>query len=176
MNLQDVMIDLETLGTGPKAVVLSIGAVFFDKEELGNTFYAVLDTLSQETAGRVVDPKTVQWWSEQSEEAKTVLTAPQIPTGGVLHAFVSYLRATDIRIWGNGATFDNVILASLFEDFGVPKPWGYSADRCYRTLRNISNVRGQLPNREGTYHNALDDAIYQAKCAQLYLKGSIELG
>lgn len=28
--MQDIMLDLETLATTPKAVVLSIGAVFFD--------------------------------------------------------------------------------------------------------------------------------------------------
>lgn len=43
--MHNIMLDLETLGTGPNAAVIAIGACFFDIEtrEIGATFYRVLD-------------------------------------------------------------------------------------------------------------------------------------
>ena len=40
---ENVMIDLETLSTESNAAILSIGAVMFDKEGLGETFYQIVD-------------------------------------------------------------------------------------------------------------------------------------
>ena len=71
------------------------------------------------------------------------------------------LSPCDAHIWGNGAAFDNVVLASAFRATGMQVPWAFWNDRCYRTVKSLfSNVKLK---RSGTHHNALDDAVTQAK-------------
>lgn len=66
-----------------------------------------------------------------------------------------------VRIWGNGADFDNVILASVYKRIGMEQPWLYRNNRCYRTLKAL---HPEIPiERVGTHHNAVDDAESQAR-------------
>ena len=69
----------------------------------------------------------------------------------------------DTAVWGNGATFDNVIIRSAFKAVGLPVPWSFRNDKCYRTVANLlPKERQPALERSGTAHNALDDAITQA--------------
>ena len=71
-------------------------------------------------------------------------------------------------VWGNGATFDNVILSNAYKAAGMEQPWKFWDDRCYRT------VKGLLPDikieRLGTHHNAVYDAMSQARHLQFLFK------
>jgi hypothetical protein len=69
-----------------------------------------------------------------------------------------------LAIWGNGSTFDNVILRSAFAAAGLEYPVRFWADQCYRTKKN--EAPGVPMIREGQHHKALDDAISQAKHLQ----------
>jgi len=63
-------------------------------------------------------------------------------------------------LWGNGSTFDNVILSNAYRAIGVKQPWDFWNDRCYRTLKSLyPHVKLE---RSGVAHNALDDAKSQA--------------
>ena len=63
-------------------------------------------------------------------------------------------------MWGNGATFDNVILANAYRGAGLPVPWKFWNDKCYRTIKGFfPQIKLQ---RIGTHHNAQDDAESQA--------------
>ncbi len=65
-----------------------------------------------------------------------------------------------VKIWGNGADFDNVILTSAYKRNDLELPWRYTNNRCYRTLKSLyPEIKLE---RSGTHHNALDDAISQA--------------
>lgn len=68
-------------------------------------------------------------------------------------------------MWGNGAAFDNPILRDAFENMGIGAPWHFGNDSCLRTLVRMGRMVGIDPKknleREGTYHNALDDAKFQ---------------
>lgn len=165
--MNHIMLDLETLGTRPGCSIISIGAISFDPgtSSLGGGFYTVVNQKSCERAGLVTDKGTIGWWMRQSDEAKKVLTESR--NGGMeldaaLDAFSEYLGdfQKDVRIWGCGAGFDNVILAQCYTVTGKRLPWKFINDRCYRTLKAI------LPaiemERTGTYHNAFDDAKSQA--------------
>ena len=46
--------------------------------------------------------------------------------------------ARDKPVWGNGATFDNVILSNAFAACNIERPWSYKSDRCYRTLKSFA--------------------------------------
>jgi len=166
--MKNVMLDLETLGTVPGCIVLSIGAVAFDPEAdaLGDEFYTVVSTPSCLSHGLRSSESTIEWWSRQSEKAQEVLRSAK--HGGLhledaLSDFTVYLvqfGLDKVRLWGNGSDFDNAILSTCYHAVNGEAPWSPWNNRCYRTLKNL--IRGPKLKREGTYHNALDDAKSQA--------------
>lgn len=175
-KFDNVMLDLETLATDSRALIVSIGAVYFNADDLGDTFYAVPDREEQQDAMRTISEQTLDWWSKQSPEAQKVLEDRTGSVEEVLIGFSEFMGNENVRVWGNGSDFDCVILGSLYEDFGIKRPWSYSNNRCFRTLKNIALMHDShaQPQRRGTHHNALDDAIYQAECAIRYLKGKLK--
>ena len=163
--MKHVMVDLETLGTVPGCVILSIGAVYFDEKGLGEEFYRPVSRLHSTSLGLKVDQGTVQWWARQSPEARQVLRAAEAKDAPTLHdtlsEFHAYLKLrTNVKLWGNGADFDNPILACAYEAAEMKQTWIAWNGRCYRTLKNIAP--GPKLVRVGTHHNALDDAKSQA--------------
>jgi hypothetical protein len=176
--MRHVMIDLETLGTVPGCVILSIGAVEFLPEtgQLGQEFYAVVNTASCEEAFLTISEKTMSWWQSQSAEARAVVDMAAIGGGAladVLNSFNVWLAgigtAKDLRLYGNGADFDNPILASAYDAVKIKPHAAPYGGRCYRTLKNLHELFGpafkahKLEHRSGTHHNALDDAKSQAR-------------
>jgi len=168
--MQDIMIDLETLGQTPGCVILSIGAVEFGAGGLGREFYAVLNTSSCEALGLHRDADTERWWNAQGEEAQRVLG--EAAEGGdhakyalqALNRFIFDNPARDVKIWGNGADFDNAILACAYRAAGLKPGWKFWNNRCFRTLK-AQGPRSAEPARQGVYHHALDDAKHQARWA-----------
>lgn len=171
------MVDNETMGTVPDSVILSIGVAKFDKytpDVIGETFYAVLDIDEQIARGRIVDPETIKWWGQQSEQARIVLTTKERePVEDVLSRLWVFLggyfnddlvaKPGNEFFWGNGSDFDNPQIASLFHMYGFELPWKFWNNRCFRTMKSEFGYLAKAPVRVGTYHNALDDAITQIK-------------
>ena len=169
----EFMVDLETMGSGPTAAIVSIGCVPFDRESLivlQDEFYTVVDLESSLKAGLVAESSTILWWMTQSEEARTELFSRR---RAQLYEALSALRywmaglvpaKNDRKVWGNGAAFDNVILSSAYKAVGFETPWNFWNDRCFRTMKNeFAGV--PLPDRVGLlHHKAVDDARYQAEC------------
>jgi exodeoxyribonuclease VIII len=159
------MIDLETMGTSTNAAIIAIGAVAFDIEtgELGEKFYDVIDLDTSVKCGGVMDTSTVLWWMAQTKEAQREFERVGEHEFDVLLDFNNYMsKFDDVKVWGNGASFDNVILANAYRRHKVlDVPWEYYNDRCYRTMKSLApHIKME---REGTHHNALSDAISQAK-------------
>ena len=123
--------------------------------------------------GRHVSGGTIQWWMTQSPEARDVFKNEGKPVEEALNEFADFV-GDNALIWGNGSDFDNVALGSLYDALNIRRPWNYAAGRCFRTIKNLLQVK-ELPGRKGTYHNALHDALYQAQCLQVYLKGKVKL-
>lgn len=158
--MTNIMLDLETLGTTPNSVILSVGAVKFGNGEILDSFYERVDPSSQTKYNLEIDPKTVQWWIQQSEEARKELGLPGQPIEAVLTWLAEWMFDIDVRVWGNGATMDNVILTNAYNKVGIPRPWSYRGDMCYRTIKNLyPDIKIE---QGGVYHNALDDARSQA--------------
>ncbi len=168
--MKNVMVDLETLGNNSNAVIVSIGAVYFSSEGLGSEFYVAVDPESCVKAGLKMDTSTVIWWLGQSDQAREAITArPKASLTSALLDFNHWIPA-EAEVWGNGATFDNVILSNAYDATGLNKPWKYSADRCYRTLRALRpEIKGVSEPGE-VAHNALSDAKYQARHAVELMK------
>lgn len=164
--MKHVMLDLETLGTRAGCVVLSIGAVYFDANKgLGDEFYTVISRPASVDLGLHEDPDTIAWWAKRTEEARKVLAAAEAadaphPMAALLLLNEFLGRSTNVKVWGNGADFDNPILAAVYHAAGVKQGWGPWNGRCYRSLKNFAP--GPSFKRVGTYHHALDDAKSQA--------------
>jgi len=177
-----IMLDLETLGTEPGCAILSIGACTFDvaKEEVGtHEFHVVIDAYSCFKVGLICNPNTKQWWTEQSDQAinetylpaMTGLGASTVPLKEALLSWYAWYKSMQVigyeNVWGNGSTFDNIILIAAWDivnarlETPIPCPLPDNRkDRDYRTLKEIAPFI-QIA-RQGTYHNALDDAKSQA--------------
>lgn len=165
--MKNIMIDLETMGTGSNAAICAIGAVEFDLESgtLGREFYETVDLQSSVNAGGVMDASTVLWWLKQSEEARKELLDPSADIYVALTLLTRWMYDSEtplkeICIWGNGADFDNVILRNAYDRLDMVTPWSPWANRCYRTIKSMSP--DLKIERTGTHHCAVDDARDQA--------------
>jgi len=181
MLYRDCMIDFETLSISPHAVVLSLGAVLFNidgedtyesiETEPDRQFFEVVEFQSQIDRGRHVRQDTIMWWFDQSRLAQKEAFKEngRTNTHDMLVRFASFLRSggAEPLLWGNGATFDNVILSSLYEDYELtdlmPK---YYFARDLRTLKMLADIDPSADR--GVAHSAIDDAKYQVLCAQEY--------
>lgn len=163
MEKEEVVLDLETMGNGNNAAIVAIGACKFAPHSTvgpSDTFYREVDLESSVDAGMKIDASTILWWMQQSDEArKSTFTGDRVPLGDALYQFSKWF-GEDRPVWGNGATFDNVIVRSGFAAVRLPVPWKFWNDRCYRTMKNLRpDVKME---RVGVAHNALSDAISQA--------------
>lgn len=176
--MKNVMIDLETVDNKTTSAILSIGAVFFDpradalKPTQADMFYIVVDHKSGLDIGLTQSEDTMKWWDGQSEEARKVFTEPSVSTQDALKAFNEWLleRVSKkyLTPWGNGADFDNAILQHAYVKAGIECPWMFWNNKCYRTMKAVAKELGfEETKRQGTHHNALDDAIHQARNLQL---------
>ncbi len=171
-----VAIDLETLGTSPDSVILAIGAVAICAETGERvSFYSICNANAQ--PGRTVSRSTLNWWNQQSAEARAAFDlahkqeAPLLTN--VLADLTDWLGALGkthtVYVFGNGADFDNALLNHAYQQISDFVPWNFRNNRDMRTLRDVCLLLGLEPQikqsvqRNGVHHNALDDADYQAR-------------
>lgn len=161
--MKNIMLDLETLGNKPGAVIVAIGGVWFGGGELGVDFYQRVDAQSCVDVGLKMDASTVLWWMKQNDDARAELNLPGITLPEALLKFTQFVRLNhcDVLIWGNGSDFDNTIIAAAYEACGLGRPWKFWNNRCYRTVKALK-PEFKLEHT-GTHHNALDDAKSQAR-------------
>ena len=171
-----VMVDLETMGKKHNAPIVAIGAVVFDPAtgSIGESFYKVVCLESSVNWGAVIDPSTVIWWLKQSSEARSaIVNDDAIPLQDALLQFREFVSdnvaggSKKAQVWGNGASFDNSILRSSYDCIAEDYPWEYWNDRDVRTMVELGQAIGFDPKTtipfEGSRHNALADAIHQAR-------------
>lgn len=158
---QRVMVDIETLGLEIGSAIISIGAVAFDSDGLGETFYRSVSISSCQDAGLTVDGYTLEWWLDQDDAAREQLAGGD-DLGDVLSKFGVWYHERDAEeVWANSPSFDCEMLEYAGDAVGVQMPWEYDEERDFRTLASLP----QAPDMEqdGTEHDALDDAKYQAR-------------
>ena len=165
MKLKHAMIDIETMGLTPNAAIVSIGAVLFDPRygKLGKEeFYIELDWEAQ---GRLIDQGTKAWWNSDKvdDKAREALYGMD-DLDGALKELDEFLPK-DVKVWGNGPTFDMVILEDAYRQCEMVVPWHFWNIRDCRTIKDLyESKRGGFDKKSGgTLHNALDDAKMQAK-------------
>ena len=179
INKDHIMIDLETLGTGSNAVVVSISAVIFDMKTgtLGNEFEIGLDNREQVKKGGIIDKETVEWWAKQDQDAKDELSRLiKQPVTDALNSFNKWIKAnfnvpSKIKLWGNGATFDNVIVRNLYKRHDIEFLIPFYADKDVRTFTYLEKVNTRAFEFVGVKHRGIDDCKHQIKyCTETYIK------
>lgn len=159
--MKDISFDLETLGTSANSKILSIGAAYFDRYSgaIGRTLYLILDT-NDDPQGEVSEA-TLKWWSEQEAAARAVFSyGVKCKARDAVIALQEFVDP-DACVWGNGSSFDITILGSYIVRHGHREPWKFWNVRDMRTVVDLAG-NPALPF-VGTKHNAVDDAVHQAK-------------
>jgi len=163
-ELPHMMVDLETLGTDPYSPILSIGATIFSMEPgPGLMFYIPVKLQSCFDVGLRPSASTIQWWMQQSDQARAVFNDPQaVDLPMALDMFSLFVNSRPLTIWGNSARFDMGLLEAAYKACHKTPPWEFWREGCYRTIKNLPGAKAIKLVREGTYHHALDDAVSQA--------------
>ena len=163
------MIDIETLGTEPDCVVLSVGAVKFDPYQFTTPHAKTLWRPSadeQMTAERSVLEDTLQWWAKQPEhiQAEAFTEDNRVSLDAFFKDLNKYLVGVD-KIWCQGPQFDMVILENLFKQFDHHTNWAFWQIMDCRTIFNMMPVDPRKAIQQNL-HSADEDAYYQAICVQ----------
>lgn len=166
MGQKHLMIDLETLDCTPYSAIIQIGACTFDIDS--GEILEKFDVFLEEVKGSV-DMDTVAWWLDQSKEAQESIVAG-VRMGGVssseairrLTGWFSTVGQGVAGVWSHGSSFDLPILHTAAGRLGKKLPWKYWQERDTRTLYAV--LGKPTIEREGVFHSAIDDAVFQAKC------------
>jgi len=162
------MLDIETLGTCPDCVVLTLGAVKFNPYTLDDVvggIYCKPDVDDQIARGRIVREDTMQWWSEQAEEVReeALGTEDRIPVVQMLKELNKFLVGAN-NVWAQGTVFDIGILEHLYKQYEMVPNWQYWQITDSRTLFKLHGDP-RVKGKEGL-HNALEDCVSQASAVQ----------
>lgn len=117
------------------------------------------------------DPETVQWWNDQTDNAKAAFENPiDLKEAcynfgvwlGEINGEATNMSDSGLRIWANDPHFDVSIFQAVYEAVKLPLPWHYRAPRSVRTICDLAGFTKDDYCKFGEPHNALHDAIAQA--------------
>lgn len=187
----DVMLDIETLANSSNSAITQIGAAVFNRQsgEIIDTFKVNVAAQSCIDIGMEMNVDTVEWWMQQSDEArKSVLKGPKKEIYYALEDFSEFIKnnwltiygpkmkenhqdpmfaptqkdfcPADVILWCH-ATFDEPNVSNAYYKCGLKSPWHYRSVRDIRTLIDLTGH--PVPKSTGVAHDALDDALHQVK-------------
>lgn len=164
--MSDVMIDLETISTKNNAVILTLGAIKFDvfSENIFDGLYIKPNIEEQSELGRHIDDETIKWWSGQNNDVKEEAFGDdgRLSVDEFLNQLTKFCW-NQHRIWAKGPMFDIEILEGLYQTKQKHIPWNF---RQIRDVRTICDLMPELDVKIDDAHNALSDALNQAKIVQ----------
>ena len=173
--MYEIMLDLETLGTDPNSVIVTVGAIKFIRNKniqefkSVDKFYRRIDVKSCEQLGMTKDPATMRWWKKQPQQVQhEAFNHPdRYKLKDVLQEFSYWIGSAD-KVWANSPSFDCIILTQAYKKCGMRVPWEYWNTRDVRTILDIGgvNLRTDIP-QSGDEHNAVWDCYRQIQAIQL---------
>jgi len=168
--MEYIMLDIETFGTAPGSVILSISAVEFNRKgETGDEFHKDINIHSCVELGLKMDTATVLWWMSQSDEAREQFTddRPRLSIFNAIDLFNQWLsikKAGDFeKVFAKDPDFDCNIIEDACRKIGQPLPFKHREKVAIRTL---SWLRPDFEKNEeftGVKHNGIDDCKHQIK-------------
>lgn len=161
----NIALDLETLSRRTTAAIIGIAAKAFslgeDKVKGEAKFFQGVDATTCAMLGLDIDPDTVKWWSEKSQQAKE-----QFGYNHALHWALSDLcdfvkkvkeenEADEVHVWCQGTDFDIAVIRNAFVVANNDRaektiPWKYVNVRDSRTFI-FEGIRLLYPNVEDPY-------------------------
>jgi hypothetical protein len=165
------MIDIETIATTPNSAIITIAAVRFDalaRTDKMETLELLIDVDDCMGRGFDVDPNTLDWWGKQSPEAQYAAfeKGPRLLLPDALTSLSRFVFNTQ-RLWCQGMNFDPVILENAYRKIGQTVPWMYWK---WRDSRTLLSLLAELPKKDSRAHDAVYDAVWQAKLVQQVLQ------
>jgi hypothetical protein len=165
--MSSLMIDIEGLGTGPDAAILTIAAQSFDPFGTGyyaRQYYARITLESQEN--RIIQQDTIDWWATQHEaQTEAFMEEGRVPLDTALDSL--YKLAWQHKfIWANGPTYDMNILEHAYKSYDKKLPWQFYN---VRDARTVYSLWPELP-KPATSHHALEDCRRQIDMLQATLQ------
>lgn len=183
------MLDIETLGIEPNSIVTELGIYTFSKNEsyTSASLYCRVGITDQVRAGRTMSSNTlISHFEKNAVNFLEYIDADKSNIGDALSALKLFVEAEKrkmpgckIYIWANSPIFDIIILKDLYKSLGYPIEetifnedlFKYQTIMDYRTIINLIDKEDlnlikqevESESEEGSYHNALYDAIYQSK-------------
>lgn len=165
-QVTDYMIDIECLGVNKDCVIVSVGVVAFNLQKgvILDQKYWELNLRQQQKAGRTISADTVQWWSAQSSNTlKALQNKSRTNIEDFIKEFNSFIEQKGYY-WAKGTNYDLEILANLYNQYGHLSPFKYSKWSDARPFYRLAkDFKLEPPEDRSLAHNALDDAVYQAK-------------
>lgn len=164
--MNHAMIDIETLGIGIGVPLFEIGACVFQPKEkrIINSIQFNVDLLDVVlSTGFVPQKGTIDWWMQQEYDPRIM---PRLTLKDALLGLNHVLEEHGVtHVWGNSPSFDCVILEQHYGALGLKKPWSYSRELDFRTVkwlyRDLVGLElGEVPS---VSHNAREDAVRQTE-------------
>lgn len=167
--------DFETMSQDPEtAPVVSVAAGIYSMDKMENNEYDYESVLNSthfmkfdvreqvEEYGRVIDPKTIEWWSEQGKEARE--TIKPLPSDKNIEELIPFLKSLIVDknidyVFTRNNTFDPVIVQSIVRITGqaIPYPWW--------AIRDVKSFIFGL-----TYGHNIKDSFIPPGAEGLYVK------
>lgn len=177
------VVDLETLGFGQTAIVMSVAInawtphLLLLKDSCDITHmpkfqsaHVILPIERQEKDGRTVGVSTIAWWSLQSNRELINLSYAASDIEAKLLLLDQFMRKYGVKyLIGNSPAFDNAILRSLFAQYDFDFPISFRNDIDLRTLKHVSGIDKFQP-MQLTAHDAWNDVVYETWCIKQMLK------
>lgn len=200
---QDIMVDLETLGTDIDSTIIQISAVCFNIEngEVRSVFNECVDISKNASYELKITGDTIKWWLTNNHNTlEKILNEGEDSSTNVLRNFSNWLSAmgnpySEVHLWGNGILFDNAMIKHHMETNVIKYPIHYRNDRDLRTVvdmtmdktgMSMDNLKAhcKMKATDGGYvdkvgaHYALDDCMNQinllVECRKILLGGNFE--
>lgn len=177
-----IIIDIETLGVGARAAIMSIAAIHIDKFVAdpitlvpNNQFSVNVDLYSNIAFNREFDADTVKFWSDNKKKLHLFSSDTTTLHNAIvaLLQFVDCDEYKDELIYCNPASFDHTIVKTAMRDLNLI-PYHHWRERCYRTYindissltgikyRDIPGVKEYMKVMEEGAHIPINDCIKQS--------------
>ena len=161
--MEDILLDIETLGNEGNFIVLSVGLVQFDIRtgKIGDKFIINLSETEQAKHGFNVSAETMLWWSERMDMFHEV-TKDQVCLENGCGIISRWLQIHPFKRCWASATLDYQGISNIFFSQNLPNPIPYDKRLCCRTIREIYKFNHEYIHPDYT-HNPVDDCENEIK-------------
>lgn len=166
MSKLHYMLDLETLSTSKRPVILSYAVAAFTPDDMDpiRSISGTFEIFPQILLNQEIDKDTVDWWRKQPEDVqqRAIGMALRSPAEALRHIeeFVQDAGA----IWSHGKDFDIPIINDLSKRVLGREILNRHITADTHTLAALTTIRrGDITRPSGSPHDAVFDAHWQAQ-------------